>query len=920
MGNWGSNSVTVALQASRNLLTYSLVGAPAGASIDASTGLFTWTPTEAQGPGAYTFTVRVTDTGTPPLSDERQVTVTVNEVRSSSFQGLDATDTYGLSWAYDVSADGLVVVGDCLNDTYSFRWNVATGMVMTNDLPGGTLPGTWPSPIAWLRGARGVSADGWATAGTLWDGWGAVCAQAGRWSWDTGLQGLSGPPGGGLYGGAWGISADGSVVVGESNFGSGTEAFRWTASGGMMGLGDWPGYIFESTARRVSDDGSVVVGWGYPGSTPGAAKAFRWTAAGGMRDLGDLGAEGGSMAWGVSADGSFIVGQYLSASSGWHNQAFRWTAASGMVGIGDLPGGAFESESRDVSADGSVVVGWGTTDGGQEAFIWDSAQGMRSLKYVLENDYGLDLTGWMLTRAYAVSADGRVVVGEGINPNGTIEAWRAVMNPNQPPVAEAGPDQTVNEGQAVKIAGSFTDPDLNDSHTFLWDFGDGTTTAGTLTPTHAYADNGTYAATLTVTDEYGEVGTDTMTVRVKNVPPTVSISGAPASAIAKQPITLDSSVFDPSPVDTAAGFMYRWTVMKDGSPFVSGEGTELRSFSFTPDKSGNYQVMLSAADKDGGVGTDSAMIKVIPAPDDVLSGIVWVDFNDDGRVDFGETGITGVTVNLTGVDDQLAAVNLTAQTDSDGAYIFRNLRPGTYSITEIQPADYLDGQEELGIITDLEGNEVPGADRGSRGSDLFSDVCLGEDQMGVNYNFGERPMPGSAVQRGQSATIGFWQNKNGQALIRSFDGGGTSTRLGDWLAATLPNVFGALAGANNLAGKTNDLVAGAFQARFVLKGVKLDAQVMATALAVYATNQTLGGTAATAYGFTVNTYGLGDSTWNVGSAGVAFGVVNGTTMTVMDLLLAADERARTGVLWGGDANLRKMANDVFDAINSAGRL
>ena len=36
-------------------------GAPAGATIDPNTGEFRWTPGEAQGPGGYDFTVRVTD-------------------------------------------------------------------------------------------------------------------------------------------------------------------------------------------------------------------------------------------------------------------------------------------------------------------------------------------------------------------------------------------------------------------------------------------------------------------------------------------------------------------------------------------------------------------------------------------------------------------------------------------------------------------------------------------------------------------------------------------------------------------------------------------------------------------------------------------------------------------------------------------
>jgi hypothetical protein len=62
-------------------LTYSLdAGAPAGAAINATTGAFTWTPTEAQGPGTYPLTVRVTDNGSPALADSETVTLTVLEV------------------------------------------------------------------------------------------------------------------------------------------------------------------------------------------------------------------------------------------------------------------------------------------------------------------------------------------------------------------------------------------------------------------------------------------------------------------------------------------------------------------------------------------------------------------------------------------------------------------------------------------------------------------------------------------------------------------------------------------------------------------------------------------------------------------------------------------------------------------------
>ena len=65
-------------------LTFSLQDTvPAGANIDSSTGVFTWTPTEAQGPGTFTFDVVVTDNGAPALSDSETITVTVNEVNQA---------------------------------------------------------------------------------------------------------------------------------------------------------------------------------------------------------------------------------------------------------------------------------------------------------------------------------------------------------------------------------------------------------------------------------------------------------------------------------------------------------------------------------------------------------------------------------------------------------------------------------------------------------------------------------------------------------------------------------------------------------------------------------------------------------------------------------------------------------------------
>jgi hypothetical protein len=72
------------------------------------------------------------------------------------------------------------------------------------------------------------------------------------------------------------------------------------------------------------------------------------------------------------------------------------------------------------------------------------------------------------------------------------------------------------------------------------------------------------------------------------------------------------------------------------------------------------------------------------------------------------------------------------------------------------------------------------------------------------------------------------------------------------------------------------------------------------------------------YGFTVSGDGVGTATVNVGSNGDAFGVADNTDMTVMDLLLATNDQAVNGLLYGGNATKRAHANNVYGAMNNAG--
>ena len=120
---------------------------------------------------------------------------------------------------------------------------------------------------------------------------------------------------------AFGVSADGTYVVGASYSDKGREPFRWTASTGMVGLGGFPGdTTVNGAARAVSADGEVVVG-------AIGTQAFRWTATSGSIGLGYLPCPGCAHAFSsaadVSANGTVVVGS--SSITPANTGAFRWT-------------------------------------------------------------------------------------------------------------------------------------------------------------------------------------------------------------------------------------------------------------------------------------------------------------------------------------------------------------------------------------------------------------------------------------------------------------------------------------------------------------------------------------------------------------------------------------------------------------------
>ena len=252
------------------------------------------------------------------------------------------TNPYGGGSAVDLSADGSAIMGNYIN--------------------GGTPPGyIWsesPSvqPLAFEVWGKTLAADGRAAFGTLG-------ANVLRWTADGAIENLN--LNHQVIGRPSAASADGSVVAFSS--------YVWSSTTGLVPLNDGSQPSASIQAWGISGDGSTVVGQietVVPPGNFGHIEAFRWTSATGLQNLGALftlppnGAKFAS-ATAASFDGTIIVGDIASLEgAGVDGGAFMWDAVHGMRSLEsvaesrgiDLQGQKFSSVD-DMSPDGRYIVG-----------------------------------------------------------------------------------------------------------------------------------------------------------------------------------------------------------------------------------------------------------------------------------------------------------------------------------------------------------------------------------------------------------------------------------------------------------------------------------------------------------------------------------------------------------------------------------
>ena len=208
-----------------------------------------------------------------------------------------------------------------------------------------------------------------------------------------------------------------------------------------------------------------------------------------------------------------------------------------------------------------------------------------------------------------------------------------IYRTNYPPIADAGPDQGLEEGSIVTLsAASSIDPD-EDPITFVWELISNTgpevvlSSTTDIAPTFLAPDNGVYTFRVTVTDSTGATDDDDTVVTVSNRAPFVENITAPlVPMLIDATMTASAEFTDAGIVDDHSA---TW-IWGDGSTspgtVVEGDGQGFVTDDHTYSESGVYTIQLTVTDKDGAFGTSVFQYLVVYDPEgEFVTGGGWID-------------------------------------------------------------------------------------------------------------------------------------------------------------------------------------------------------------------------------------------------------------------------------------------------------
>jgi hypothetical protein len=211
----------------------------------------------------------------------------------------------------------------------------------------------------------------------------------------------------------------------------------------------------------------------------------------------------------------------------------------------------------------------------------------------------------------------RITVTDNNGATAFAEVKVNVLQGNQSPVANAGPDQTITlPTNTVILTGSGTDSDGTISG-YTWTKASGPaatlTNANTATLTVTNMVEGVYVFNLTVTDNAGATGTDQVTVTVSsgatnaNELPIALAGGNISFSLPTNLANLYGSGFDPD----GSIVSYAWTKASGGSVTLMNQDKPTLTVSNL--QAGQYSFRLTVTDNSGAIGTDIAFVTVTEA-------------------------------------------------------------------------------------------------------------------------------------------------------------------------------------------------------------------------------------------------------------------------------------------------------------------
>jgi len=244
----------------------------------------------------------------------------------------------------------------------------------------------------------------------------------------------------------WGVSADGSVVVGNTGDGN-YEAFRWTELTGTVGLGMHTGNIASGGGvPDVSDDGLHVSATIITADSTLATQGI-WTKGIGWRrsmppipPTGGTSGDGLGSCWGLSGDGTTLTGFFWRAGqTDGSAHANTWTTVDST--FTHLPTPVRNCRGNDLNYDGSIVVGWSETDFGTwQPTVWENG----GVEVLSSSEY------W--TEAKGITNDGNTICGMAYDDiSGQISAaiWQRTDSGWQENLLGVLPGTFIGYGQAI---------------------------------------------------------------------------------------------------------------------------------------------------------------------------------------------------------------------------------------------------------------------------------------------------------------------------------------------------------------------------------------------------------------------------------------------------------------------------------------